>query len=720
MNRIVGLLSLLFLLFPARSQYCKRALFQSYALSGELQFTNNQHPICTTIKKNCCTGEDTKKILSDYGSFLKPKLDDFAAKMKQSFQSLSNLNYLASMVTFRTDLTGPQQAFCANVQSQFQAFPFQQLTKDLEVGFAISQRLFRELHGTFYCALCDYEAQQFMSLETRSVALDSSTCLNILSGNRLFLAAQNINLIQYFQNLQNLLDCNTFTGFYNFPFLYSDRLQLANSFKACYSNFDADSITTDCAKVCQNLGTGTISSIFEGDFEFIAQASSYFINQIVRANQRQTQNNFNPLNTLQQLNERNEQVSFIQIPNKNQMRVAAFNSTSDNRRKLAIAAEIEKKQGTLSSIWEKLSHPIRSLFGANEPKVLPFETLSPAKKSIKRKASKHKNRWDFGNQFSAISKSQQDILKRLRKAFKHSSNSRILSDDGHLGAAVVPKFHDSLRPRVLQTTMSGSGNQNIAYYTALYDSMVFFPDQNSTEMNPRAAEPFDIGKFKINAVFGQGLNLGMYLGAMNWEISLEALARRMKGLSNSDEPDPMLTYLLNFFNPAFFKGLNNDISADFVLKLESGAESPDDAEAKKVTPQWEKFETFNPVKVANRFRKSKGSRVSAPLTVQPEAMFHNGPAFRNSRRLKQRKQSLRVKPKRNNWVQRHKKVRATRLNAQKKNSRLNKQKRRSQGYGHKKRRANLRHRNAKGRALADRLFLDHVEGDLNIAPWLNV
>lgn len=732
MKTFLAFLGLIMLLLSAQAQYCKRPLLNSYSLEGEVAFTDKQHPICTTIKKNCCTADDTKKILSDYNNFLKPKLDEFQAKMGETFTTLTQLHSIANMIKMRTDLTGPQAAYCASAQDQFSSFPFNKLIEDYKIGFAVSSRLFRELHGTFYCALCDFDAQQFIALETRSIALDSGTCLNILASNRLFLSAQNVNMIQYFQNLQNLIDCNTFTDLYNFPFLYSDRLQLANNFKKCYTNFDPDTMSEDCAKVCETLGTGTISSIFEGDFDFVAQAASYFISQLTRLQARPKRGSFNPLKAVQKLNDENDVVDFFQIQNKNVARMNETASWPKRRRRLRSAFDGLEPQGTLTNIWEKLARPVRSLFGMKNTeeklKDLKKQSLLKSKKKqklLKKKAAAKKiKKSKLGHEFAAISKSQQEILKKLKKAFRSSKNSRILSDDGNLPQTPVPLFQDLFQPRILQAVPAG--NNPLKAYETLYDSFQFLFDQQSSEMNPRKADPYNIGKFKIMSTFGAGLNLGLYLGAMNWDISPESLSKILKGATNLDDDDPFLNFLLVRVDDNFVKFLNKDISADYAMKIDPDAMSPNDVSLKTTKPptylDFEIFEQSYRDFLENQDREF--DVLPSPFVDSPDSTFNNRAAYRSSRRLRQSK-TARSQPKRVHWVEKTHKIQRKMSRRQESKEeiverRLRNQMRRSEGYGHGRKSRSRQTHGSRGRQLSARFLLENVEGDLNIQPWLNV
>lgn len=800
MKIFLALTCLVILVSSVQSQYCKKPLLNSYSLDGELTFTTRSHPICTTIKKNCCTGNDVKKILGSYNGFLQPKMAEFRAKMQQAFKSLRDLNYLASSVIMRTDLTGPQQTFCAAAQTNFTTFPFQQLIDDLVAGFAVSSRIFRQLHSTFFCALCDYEAQQSISLETRSIALDSSTCLNVLASNRLLLSAQNINLIQYFQYLQNYLDCNLSTDRFDFPFVFTDRLQNAQTLKTCYQTFDPDVLTPECAQICSFLGTGTISPVFEGDFDFISQASSFFSDLVIKTQARaKNRSEFNPILAIQKLSEANDSAPFIQVADKNKARLAMMPGSSSadksasptgtntpqsttpgtspsgspgtstnsgnqpnsgtsttassskdkatdtsatknsdkgtssqsnnsgqankNQKKLRRRrlrgdwTDSEESQGLLSRFWNKLSSPIKKFLGKGEKKRGRRESRLLRTSGRRHGDSDASMKKILAHDFDVISRSQRDILKRLKKNFRRSSNDRILSDDGNRRPTAVP-----LPPSRVLAEAPADRPFSQKYYEQLYDSFSFQFDQRSTEFNPRRAPPFDIGLFTIQSTFGQGLNLGAYIGNMNWEISPETLEKLTRGSNNLDEADPNLTALLFYFDATFGPNMNTAATTDFAITLEAEALSPDDTTLKSLKPPaYETWELFDSASLSKYIERSKANvfQVAPQQPVAPvDSVFHNHIAHIHSRRLRHSTQTP-TKATRRSWVQRHQSTRTKRHSPQNvADARLHRQMLRSEGFGHGRK---LRHaHNRPGRQLSSRFLLENVEGDLNIQPWLNV
>ena len=313
MKIINALLAIFLLSKMASSQFCKTELMNSYFLEGNPTPGLISNPFCLSLKKNCCTKNDFKKILTEFNTVLTPKLIDFVSKMKKAIENLKLLHLKATALELRTDIPQVSKAYCQKSKQEFTNFAFDRLVSSLIVGVSVSSTVFRDIHSSFYCSLCDFEAHQAISLPTKEISLDETFCLQVISANQEFLAAQNVNLINYLTSLQNFIDCNSFNSHYNFPFLFDFRKKLADQFKSCFKAFNPDKMTVECAKVCEHLTTGSISPIFEGDFEFFEQITAYF-NQKVKTliKQRTQKPKFNPFTYLKELNGIVDNVQIVQ------------------------------------------------------------------------------------------------------------------------------------------------------------------------------------------------------------------------------------------------------------------------------------------------------------------------------------------------------------------------------------------------------------------------
>jgi len=532
-------------------------------------------------------------------------------------------------------------------------------------------------------------------------------------------------LIQYFQYLQNYLDCNLSTDRYDLPFVFTDRLQDAQTLKSCYQNFDPDVMNPDCAKICNSLGIGTISPVFEGDYDFIDQIVNFYSYLSLKARRAaKKQAEFNPIEAIQKLSQPNDEVPFIQVPNKALAREAIFPTAKIASRKLNLEKSEEPK-GSLTSFWQKLAHPIKNLFGSSKE-----ESRHHSSKRLLRNSGRthgHDSETDksmkkiLAHDFDVISRSQKDILKRLKGNFRRSSNERILSDDGQQASA-LPVPIDLFRKSRLLAEQPTDRPFSLAYYEQLYDSFSFQFDQNSTEFNSRRAPPFDVGHFLIQSVFGEGVSQPKYLGNMNWEISPAILEKMTQGSTNMDESDPSLVALLFYFDSIFVANMTADASADFAISIEPESLSSDDTALKSLKPpaydSWEMLDNDSLKKYLDRVKNDVFQALPQRAVAPVDSVFPSHISETHSRRLRQPK-SVPKKQARKSWVQKHRTTRTKRHSNQKvAEARLHRQMLRSEGYGHGKKVRN--HRNRQGRQLSARFLLDSVEGDLNIQPWLNV
>jgi len=298
--------------------FCKTSVMESYLLRGQIKYNSEANPICTSITKNCCHKTDILKIHDEYTSNLLPRLTSYYEKVQQSFKTLSRLQSKAMTVEFEVLGEASKQEFCKEKQEKYKGFAFDSLLENLQMGFERSFMIFKDVHSSFMCSLCDFDSLNNVNPASRLMVVDSGFCLDLLNKNILFMNAMNVNLIDYFYGLQDYLDCAAFEGYYSFPFLFENKQQLQKDIKACYANFSDDSLSPPCEKVCSNLNIGAISPIFEGDFKFINDAVDYYTNLIdIIKETRSQQKSVNAQTLLQKLNNDQDKIKFIQIEGDN-------------------------------------------------------------------------------------------------------------------------------------------------------------------------------------------------------------------------------------------------------------------------------------------------------------------------------------------------------------------------------------------------------------------
>ena len=309
----IRLLYLIFFLITITYQKeCKRDLMQSYGLHGLKEAVEKINPVCHTIKKNCCSSHDVLKIFDLVSTSLQPTLVSFYEKMNESTTKLKKLHESIQKVTQKEFVDPTQKNFCKKSKKEFKEFKFQEMIDKLTLGYEKAMNNFRDTHYAFYCVLCDFEAHVNIDLKSKKLSLDSTTCMQQIRTNKDYVAALNVDLVNYFESLQNLLDCAFYEKSFEFPFLFEYQESFKVHTKNCLELFDEDSneMIDQCAPFCEQMNIAGISRHFEGDPGFVLKAVDYYENLVEEVIQKAEKRakigkEFNPMDHLASLKHEN-------------------------------------------------------------------------------------------------------------------------------------------------------------------------------------------------------------------------------------------------------------------------------------------------------------------------------------------------------------------------------------------------------------------------------
>lgn len=320
--KLLSRLLLCFLLaWASWADFCKREFMNAYFLDGLLEPDNRKSPLCPAVKENCCTEKDIMTVLDKFANHLRPKRADYKTKFKRALWQLGLLHADIFRIQQRVGWEGKQRLFCQNKFAEFSTFPFAQMMDQLKTGFDIAYENYEKMHQSFLCVLCDYDAHQSMLISTQQMAVDGAMCLEQLNRNKEFLTAQNIQLVDYLQKMQNYLDCTLFDYKYNFPLVFSTEVNRADDFTKCYDKLTPDSLDKECVPLCGELKLGVISPVFEGNHFFINRAIAYYRDIISQINFKYATTAFNPLQSLAPLNANRSEIKFFNVPDKQKNRL---------------------------------------------------------------------------------------------------------------------------------------------------------------------------------------------------------------------------------------------------------------------------------------------------------------------------------------------------------------------------------------------------------------
>jgi hypothetical protein len=528
------------------SKECKREMMESYGLHGIKMASDEPCPVCHTIKKNCCSKEDFLKIFDLVSTSLQPTLVSFYEKMKESMKKLRSLHQTVQQINVRTFSNEHQNLFCQNARDNFKKFAFDEMVENLTLGFEKVMNNFRELHYAFYCVLCDYDAHSNIDLKSKKISLDSTTCMQQLRKNKDYVVTLNIELVDYFESLQHLLDCSFYEKSYEFPFLFEYQENFRENTQNCLDKFDEDSneMSDQCAAFCNQMNIAGISRHFEGDPSFVEKAIDYYENIIEQIQEQkskahsgpETNSEFNPLTHLSQL---------------------------DNEE----GAE-ERELGGLKLV-RRNNNLIRKL---NELKI----KIPSVKKEI------HQNKEPMKKQILHKRKTlEKEQFKRERE--KQFTNKRKYEEYLHALKRKNRKMRRILEEHAIEKP-PGLSEDEMKKYKDIYEDIKILFHPHSDEIYKRTIDPLDLSKFSKVYLYEQGLNILKYLDGLNFEINRNEILKLIHGPKSSEKLDYELIVLLEAVSKDHITVMVEDLKDPFTFELPDDLKDADEEKMASLPP----------------------------------------------------------------------------------------------------------------------------------------
>lgn len=513
--KFLKILTFLLITTKTLSKECKRDIMTSYGLQGKKEFTEKTNPLCHTITKNCCSSHDVLKIFDLVTTSLQPTLVSFYEKMTISLQKLKTLNESIQKVSHGEFSDEKQKKFCKKSKKAFKEFDFEEMINKLTIGYEKSISSYRDAHYAFYCTLCDFEAHVDIDVKSKKIGLDSTSCMALIRNNKEYIAALNVDLVNYFENLQNLLDCSFYEKSFEFPFLFEYQDGFKVSTKNCLEKFDEDSneMIEQCVDFCAQMNIAGVSRHFEGDPGFVLKAVDYYENlveQIVEKVKDRKDNGkeFNPMDHLAVMNH-------------------------DNPSRELHGLRLVKKKGSVTRVLHhvdelKIKNNTRKLNDKKENRI-----LHGIRKTIKTKKQRKRQKIKYKQYLHALKKKD----KRLR--------------------------------RILETKKptSGLSPEKLAEYKTLYEEISCLFHPKSDEIFKRTTDPIDISKFQKNYLYEQGLNPLKYLQGLNFDLNREEILKTIHGPQNSEKMEYILIVLLDSVSKNNIEIINEELTKSYNFEI---------------------------------------------------------------------------------------------------------------------------------------------------------
>lgn len=316
MKIVPALCTLLILLCLGRSQYCPRQVMESYFLEGLLMPDESTVPFCPSIKNNCCTPDDMIAVYNKYETELLPKLGEMKDKLLMQIKSTLKLHNSVTKLSNVTFTDPTQEKFCKDKLEAVKNFNMHELLENLQNSFHGSFKYHAKNHKAFLCVFCDYDALKELILPTQTAPVESKMCHLALLETKEFLTEQNVDLVAYFKQLQEALDCLLFEKKFSLPFAFGFQEKLSDDFESCFEELTPDEMNDSCKELCGQLRLGAVSPVFQGDFLFLKRANIFFRAQMSFIKYKANTKAFNPVEYLNKVNKQNEIVRFFNVTDK--------------------------------------------------------------------------------------------------------------------------------------------------------------------------------------------------------------------------------------------------------------------------------------------------------------------------------------------------------------------------------------------------------------------
>ena len=257
---------------------CHQDLMQSYLLKGVESSRNRPVHFCPNIKKNCCTRHDQQRIFHFAKDILPAKHSEYNKKIDILLLQMREMH--SGLVKTPPIFTGTRERrrFCGKQYRSVLGFDFQQLYNEISEQINSAAFFLESHYRKFFCIMCDGDAHSNMIFREnrQSVAFNIEYCQDTLKENKELIRLLNVELVNYFISMQNVVDCIHYDRSFNLRFSRMDKLADMNMIRTCIEDIQGPRFKVICTKVCEKLTMAQIIPLLQGDFDFMNEIVTIF------------------------------------------------------------------------------------------------------------------------------------------------------------------------------------------------------------------------------------------------------------------------------------------------------------------------------------------------------------------------------------------------------------------------------------------------------------
>ena len=528
---------------------CHIGLIRSYLLKGRLKSKQDKNVLCPTIKENCCTKLDQQRIYHLVNDIVPGRTVEYQSKMRMALAKLNKLHL--KILKNKPIFTGnaKRRAFCGAAERKLLNFPFKSFYEKLIQDLEGVRTEINEFYNVFFCSLCDGANHTHIDLKKKRITMDAEFCQNLFSNHTEVLTMINVELIEYLETLQHVVDCTHYLKSYNLKFFDIKKQNGIKQTTQCLNNLGSKEFLKFCKATCSQLQISKINVLFEGDFEFLIDAvnlfdkffdykeSGNFISMKLRLF-------FKKFVIPRKLTQKKKQRFLKQLREREEHKA---------KRRLEL---IKKKTERALKEKKKKVKSNRMLLDENANKdERELSQVPPTQPETEKKEEKQEEKPETKEQTTA------ETVKPTVKL----NEGRILQEKK---PATPAKTDDkSKKPGAKKKTPPKKAkliyNKELFHF---YEEITIIPPDKKEYIYRIRPKPSDIDLFSKVFVMHDGVNPAKYMGSTRFKVPMHIFYKMLFSYRKPDQPDPNLLFFLDDFTDKALKEMKSDLTKKFSLR----------------------------------------------------------------------------------------------------------------------------------------------------------
>lgn len=557
-----------------KSIQCEHRLLKSYLLHGRHQSKTDPMYLCPTIKNNCCTKMDQQRIYHIAKEFLPQRLLEYQSKIRMALAKLRELHIKINRT--RPVFTGvPKRRLYCNAQaSQLYNFPFFKMYNEVMEYLDIVRDELNDYYNTFFCQMCDAENHKWFNLKSRQLQMDSEFCKEMIENHQDAMKIFNVDLINYLEALQQVVDCTHYVRSYKLEFFDRSKSKISKAVSKCIGNLGGKDFLKNCNDVCQTMKLSKVIETIEGDFEFVIDAvnlfekffefkeSGSFISMKLRA--------FFKRFVVPRNQSRKEVYRFLHdvehhmLTKKARLKHIKLKMQMSKKRAAKAKAKGKKKKGAKKKSAKAAKPPVkaasaRKLMDIDHPSEgsgLMDMVPSSAASSVEDTKSELDHKMMEGLE-------KEGIKQRVLAA---KAGAKPAKKAGAKGKAPARKTKDTKgKPKKKKKYAKLVFNKELFnFYNELH---IKKPEPEERKVFRLRPMPVDVDELKKVFATETGLNPAKYMGNTKFNMDQATLYRLLFNHVNNDKPDVEVMMFLNDFTEKYKDQIEKDVDTPFKIQM---------------------------------------------------------------------------------------------------------------------------------------------------------